>query len=454
MLVLFAQHSAQRVLRMPATIWLIGFGILLATFIHFMVPASAVSSPPVASVLTKVQVPRTMHTDPFNIDRYLNVPPNFSISVYTHIDDARFMEITPNGDLLVSQPSTGRVLLIRSNGSGDPVVSEFMTGLREPQDLVFDTIGDTTYLYISESNQINRFIYKPGDLTAHNREIVVSGLPDNSTPGLQGKYAHPLKNIAIDANHRLYVSIGSSCNACLEDTTSNPRRGAIYQYNADGTNGRLFAQGLRNAEGLAFVPGTNNLWVAVNNRDNIAYPYNDGSGNYGQVIPSYVNNHPPDEFTQVRDGSNSGWPFCNPNPDTSNGNNNMPFDPDYELNADGHVNCTTMDRIIKGVQAHSAPLGLIFLQGTNFPSLYRNGVVMALHGSWNRTNKTGYKLAYLPWDTTNQVPGVRVDLVTGWLNEATQEVWGRPVDLVVDQKGNLFISDDYKGTIYKLSAQP
>lgn len=451
MLVVFAQRARQQVQRMASAVRLVGMGALIVIVIHFLMPAAAVNTPLGASVSTQVEVPISMRFAPFDTDRYLNLPPNFAIAVYARIDKARFMAIAPNGDLLVSQPSTGKVLLVRPNGSGDPVITDFVTGLRNPHDIVFHTIGATTYVYISESHQINRFVYNLGDTTAHDRQIVVTGLPDNSTPELQGVYAHALKNIALDANHNLYVSIASTCNACLSDTTSDPIRGAIYQYSAEGTNRRLFAQGLRNAEGLAFVPATNDLWVVVNNRDNIAYPYNDGSGNYGKVIPSYVDNHPPEEFTRVRDGGNYGWPFCNPNPDTPNGVDNMPFDRDYEFNADGHVDCSTMDRISKGIQAHSAPLGLTFWQGTNFPSLYRDGAVVGLHGSWNRATKTGYKVAYFPWDSTNQVPGTQVDLVTGWLNEATQEVWGRPVDMVVNQQGNLLISDDYSGTIYQLS---
>ncbi|MFN6486250.1 MULTISPECIES: PQQ-dependent sugar dehydrogenase [unclassified Nostoc] len=404
-----------------------------------------------ASVETKLKVPNSMNYAPFNINRYLKVPPNFSISVYARIQNARFMAVAPNGDLLVSQPGKGKVLIVKSNGTKDPIISDFVTGLRKPHDIVFHKIGDITYVYISETHQINRFIYNSGDITAQNREIVVTGLPDSSTSELRGAYGHELKNIALDSNHKLYVSIASTCNACKEDTVSDPVRGAIYQYNADGSGKRLFAQGLRNAEGLAFVPGTNDLWVVVNNRDNIAYPFNDGSGNYGKIISSYVDNHPPEEFTKVRDGGNYGWPFCNPNPDTSNGLNNMPFDQDYEFNSDGSVDCNAMDRINKGIQAHSAPLGLTFLQNTNFPSLYSTGAVAGLHGSWNRQNKTGYRIAYFPWNTTTNTPGDEMDLVSGWLVPGTQEIWGRPVDMVVDQEGNLLISDDYSGTIYKLS---
>ncbi|MHC5611364.1 MAG: PQQ-dependent sugar dehydrogenase [Nostoc sp.] len=431
---------------------------LLTTVIPFEVLSTpALAIPPAASVDTKVNVPNTMTSWPFNTSRYLKVPPNFSISVYARIPNARFIAVAPNGDLLVSQPSTGKVLIVRANGSKDPIISEFVTGLRNPHDIVFHTINSTTYIYISESNQINRFIYKSGDITAHNRQVVVAGLLDSSSPELKGAYGHELKNIALDGNDKLYVSIASSCNACVSDTVSNPRRGAIYQYNADGSNPRLFAQGLRNAEGLAFVPGTNDLWVAVNNRDNIAYPFKDATNNYGKVIPSYVDNHPPEEFTRVRDGGNYGWPFCNPNPDTSSRFYYMPFDRDYQFNADGHVNCNAMDKIIRGIPAHSAPLGLTFLQNTNFPSLYSTGVLVGLHGSWNRQSKSGYNgytIAYFPWDSTTKIPGNQIDLVSGWTLPLTEKYWGRPVDMAVDQQGNLLISDDYSGTIYKLSYKP
>ncbi|MEH2375565.1 PQQ-dependent sugar dehydrogenase [Nostoc sp.] len=428
---------------------------LLTTVMPFEVLSTpALAIPPAASVDTKVNVPSTMSDPPFNISRYLKVPPNFSISVYARIPNARFIAVAPNGNLLVSQPATGKVLIVRANGSKDPIISEFVTGLSKPHDIVFHTINNITYVYISENNQINRFIYKYGDITAHNRQVVVANLPYPSTSELQGHYAHELKNIALDTNHKLYVSIASSCNACVSDTVSNPRRAAIYQYNADGSNPRLFAQGLRNAEGLAFVPGTNDLWVDVNNRDNIAYPFKDATNNYGKVIPSYVDNHPPEEFTRVRDGGNYGWPFCNPNPDTSSGFYYMPFDRDYQFNADGHVNCNAMDKIIRGIPAHSAPLGLTFLQNTKFPSLYSSGVLVGLHGSWNRQPKSGYagyKIAYFPWDSTTKIPGNQMDLVSGWTLPVTEKYWGRPVDMAVDQQGNLLISDDWSGTIYKLS---
>lgn len=397
-----------------------------------------------------------MRTFPFDVDRYLTVPPNFSIAVYARVPNARFMAVAPNGDLLVSQPRQGEVKIIRAGAAGgDPIVSTFAAGLRNPHDIVFHRINNTTYVYIAESNQINRYVYNDGDLTANNRQVVVTGLPDSSSSELGGAHGHQLKNIALDSNNKLYVSSASATNASISDATSVPPRAAIFQYNADGSGERLFARGLRNAEGLAMLPGTNELWVVVNLRDNIAYPYHndwdgDGADDYGKVLASYVDDHPPDALTRVRDGGNYGFPFVNPNPDTASGLNNMPYDLDVQNNANGQYGTVdSFDRITKGIQAHTAPLGLSFTGGTRFPAAYQPGTVVPLHGSWNRTRRVGYKVIYFPWNNAAQAPGGETDLIAGWVEG--ENYWGRPVDAVVDGQGNLLISDDFSGTIYKLT---
>jgi glucose/arabinose dehydrogenase len=411
-------------------------------------PARAQLPAPATVALT---VPASLASAPFDVARSVQVPAGFAMAVYARVPGARFMAVTPDGSLLVSQPGAGKVSLVRpGTAGGPPIVTDYATGLRQPHDMVFHTIGATTYLYLTESNQINRYVWHAGDLTAQNREVIITGLPDASTPELKGNYAHALKNLALDGNHKLYVSIASTCNVCLSDTQSDPKRAAIYQYDADGTNRRLFAQGLRNAEGLAFIPGTNTLWVTVNGRDNTPYPLQDNTGQYGQVINSYVDNHPPDLFTKVVDGGNYGWPFANPTPDTSTGLDNMPFDLDYDTNRDGAVPLTTFTTISKGIQAHSAALGFTFLQGTAFPASYANAAVVALHGSWNRSAPAGYKVVYFPWNTTTQTPGAQTDLIAGFVSGGS--AWGRPVDVAVDSQGKLFISDDQSGTIYQLTA--
>jgi len=401
------------------------------------------ADPPSAMVRSQVQVPGALHSGVFGQDRFLNLPPGFQISLFAKVSGARFLAIAPNGDVLVSQPGSGRITLLRPDPVGGvPAQFAFATGLNNAQGIVFQTIGSTTYLYVSEAHQVSRYVYLPGDTKAHDRQVVVTGLPDGGN--------HPLKNIAFDSDGKLYVAIASSCNVCTSDTTSSPQRAAIYVYNADGSGARLFAQGLRNAEGLAFLPGTRQLFVVMNNRDDLPYPVKDASGNYGKLMASYVDNHPPDLFTSVRDGGNYGWPFCNSNPD--NGLDRMPFDPDYDVNRDSHVNCGAMDLPDKGIQAHSAPLGLSLLQGTTFATPYRNGAVLGLHGSWDRSTPTGYKVTW--YSLSGGRPGAATDLVTGWLDDVSHSAWGRPVAAVADAAGGLLISDDSAGAIYRLTYAP
>jgi glucose/arabinose dehydrogenase len=232
-------------------------------------------------------------------------------------------------------------------------------------------------------------------------------------------------------------------------------RGAIYVYNADGTGGRLYARGLRNAEGLDILPGTNTLWVTGNSRDQIPYPFDNafggGSGNdAGKVIPAYVDENPTELFTAIRDGGNYGWPFCNPQPNSAM--SNLELVRDFDFNADlSQLNCATADRPSKGIRAHSAPLGMSFLHNSNVPAAYRSGAAIALHGCWNCTSlRAGYKVIYIPFDASGNA-GAETDLVTGFVTDPdARTFWGRPVDVIPDGQGGLLISDDYAGAIYQL----
>jgi glucose/arabinose dehydrogenase len=402
----------------------------------------------------RVEVPKVWKYEPFNRERMLNVPAGARISVLARVREARFLAVSPEGAILVSQPDRGKIVLIKASRSAEPAIDDLISGLRLPHGMIFESIGGKLYLYVSESNQISRFVYSQGQALKASQEIVLPNLPDRSSSNLGGIYGHELKNIAIGPDRKLYVDIASATNANPADTTSDPVRSAIYRCDLDGRNLQLFARGIRNAEGLAFVPGTNVLWAVVNERDNIRYPFRNGwqgsrKSDYGRVLPSYVDDHPPDEFIEVREGANYGWPFVNPNPDK--GLNNMSFDPDFENNPDwSRFPPDAFRRIDKGIQAHSAPLGLSFLQNSKVPLPFRNAAVTALHGSWNRTRKTGYKVIIFPW-LANGKPGQQADLVSGWLNDESQRAWGRPVDVVPDLDGNLLISDDASGTIYRLS---
>lgn len=408
-----------------------------------------------ASVVVPLEVRDALAEAPFNEAKDLTVPPGFGIRVWARVAGARFMALAPNGDVLVSVPGEGKIVLLRERADEPPQAFDYATGLRNPHDMVFHAIDGVTYLYVAESNRVTRSVYRSAETLSGERVTVVDNLPDNSSPELQGNYGHELKNIALSPDHKLYVSVASTCNACTEDTVSDPVRGAIYQHAADGTQRRLFARGLRNAEGLDFIPGTGTLWVTVNNRDNVLVPTDvdidgDGASDIGELLPAYVDNNPPELFTSVRDGANYGWPFCNAiaNPAMSG----LALEPDYQLNRAGAaLNCAVVERSAKGMRAHSAPLGFSFLQSSSVPAAYRAGAAVAQHGCWNCTSlNAGYKVTYFPFDAAGNT-GAEMDLVSGFVTDPEErDVWGRPVDVIADAKGNLLISDDFAGAIYQL----
>jgi glucose/arabinose dehydrogenase len=287
-------------------------------------------------------------------------------------------------------------------------VSTLIDGLSYAQGMALHPSGDRLYLYVGESKQVSRFNLAARATSADDKRVIVPDLPDSSSLELLGSYRHALKNLVIGPDDKLYVDIASAMNAHPIDTTSNPVRSAIYQYDLDGANGKIFARGIRNAEGLAFVPGTNELWAAVNESDDVRYPFRNswqgsGSNDYGKRITSYIDDHPPDEFVHVKEGANYGWPFADPNPYTPNGLDHMPFAPNYETNPDWSKYPERMfTRVDKGIQAHSAPLGMAFLQDSKTPELFREGIAIALHGSWDRSRKTGYKVIFFPWQGGGQ----------------------------------------------------
>jgi len=403
----------------------------------------------------RVTVPANETRPPFDRDRYLSAPPGFKVSVVARVPRARFiLSLTP-ADTLVALPYAGKIVLLRETAPGQTLVFDYLKHLRKPQGLALWRSQHETFLYVAESNQVVRMPITLGADAPGSPELVVPDLPDGSSPELHGAYGHDLKNIAIGPDNKLYVDIGSASNANPADTASNPVRCAIYQYDLDGRSGRLFARGIRNAEGLGFVPNGDQLWVVVNGRDELRFPFHQGfqgesRDDFGKRITAYVDDHPPDELICVRKGANYGWPFANPDPDTPTGLDKMPFDPDIDNNPNWSKYPEGLfTRVDKGIPAHSAPLGMAFLQGTKLP--FRGGLAVALHGSWDRSIKTGYKVIFFPWLDSGR-PGNATDLVSGWLDDATQEEWGRPVDVRPSADGrSLLISDDLSGTVYRLS---
>jgi hypothetical protein len=200
--------------------------------------------------------------------------------------------------------------------------------------------------------------------------------------------------------------------------------------------------------------------VAVE-RDDIAYPfhraYAAATDAYGQVMPAYVANHPPDEVARLTPGRNLGWPFCDPDPDvdpgrpgTAEGYGNMRFDADVQTNAGGRLlHCAKLPRIERGIPAHSAPLGFHFLEGSKLPSRWSNGAVLAAHGSWDRQPPRPPAVLWLPWDARTRTLGSAITLVGGFQNPNGSR-WGRSVDAVPGPDGALYVSDDQTGAIYRI----
>jgi glucose/arabinose dehydrogenase len=222
---------------------------------------------------------------------------------------------------------------------------------------------------------------------------------------------HRTRTIAFGADGKLYLAVGSSCNICVEE---DERRAAVLRYNPDGSGFELFATGLRNPVGLAFQPERERLWAAVNERDN-----------QGDEIP-------PDLITIVNQGADYGWPNCRP--------------PDAEPQEPGN-DCADIEPPTVGIQAHSAPLGLTFATGEQFPEAFQGGIFVAQHGSWNREPPAAPKLLYIAFQDGEPV-GAQ-DFATGWQDENGNR-WGRSVGVVVAPDGSLIVSDDEAGLLYRI----
>jgi len=337
----------------------------------------------------------------------LKVPPGFHVDVFAaDLDGVRLMVLDPAGTLLVSVPSRGRVLALPDrNGDGKADATHLvMDRLHQPHGLAFKDGA----LYIAETGRVLRFEYDPATMKAAQGRVAVPKLPAEGN--------HWTRTVVFGPDGRMYVSVGSSCNACRE---SDPRRAAVLRYQADGSGEQLFATGLRNAVGLAFHPGTGVLWATVNERD----------WRGADVPPDYV--------TEVKEGAHYGWPDC-----MTMGGKAVP---DRSVNRVARCEGVTPPTV--EIQAHSAPIGLAFYTATQFPAEYRGSLFVAYRGSWNRIVPTGYKVVRIRFQD-GKPAGVE-DFATGWLEGAS--AWGRPADVLVGRDGALYVSDQGAGRIYRIS---
>ena len=327
-----------------------------------------------------------------------------------------------------------------------------MSGLTSPQGLAFARLGGRWVLYVGESDQIDRYPWGARGISG-TRTVIAAHLPDLDPAGDD---VHREKDIAVAPDGTVYFDVGSSSNASPGDRTSSPPRAVIMAVNSDGGGLRVVERGVRNGEGLAVAPD-GSVWTAVNERDNITYPFHSSyaghSDAFGLVIQAYVNNHPSDEVVRVTAGRDLGWPYCNPDQDQSHPAGSLadvPFVADAVTNPGGiHLNCAALAPVEVGLPAHSAPLGMSFLEASALPAPWSGGAVVAVHGSWDRQPPRAPAVLWMAWDAAKHTLEPAVTLVTGFQN-ADGSRWGRPADAVPGPDGALYVSDDTAGAIYRL----
>ena len=317
--------------------------------------------------------------------------------ISNQVRGARFIAVAPNGDIVVALISEGRVVAVDQNSAPDSPPRMVIGGLPRPNAVVFR--GND--LYIADNTGVVRIKDYP------------RGIPETLINDLPVHGGHMNRALALDAQGNIFVSSGSDCNICVEH---DPRLASILRYNADGTRGRIFASGLRNASGLAF-DSRGRLWAVVNQRDNLAPDHTD---------------LPPDELDLIQEGGNYGWPTAYPD-----GNKRL-ANPEFPGASVADFLPTTLN-----IQAHSAPLEIALDSKTET-------LFIAYQGSWNRVPPTGYKVVRVDlgaeWTGKPKAPE---DFVTGWLTPRGR-VLAHPIGVALGPDSSLYISDD-SGNIFKVT---
>jgi glucose/arabinose dehydrogenase len=406
---------------------------------------------PGRSTVTLV-VPKGLGGTPFGTPRKVVVPAGWKAQVWARVPDARMEAWTPEGDLLVSEPDNNTIVELKPGAHQAASTTTLLSGLASPQGMAFARLSGHWVLYVGESDQIDRYPWGAHGISGA-RTVIAAKLPGFSS----GDDVHPYKDIAVTPSGTVYFDVGSSSNANPDDRTMKPPRAVMMAVRPNGTDLHVVEKGVRNGEGLAVAPnGT--VWTAVNNRDNIPYPFHRAYGGYkdafGKVIQAYVNNHPPDEVLPITQGRDAGWPYCNPDQDLNHPAGslaNVPFVPDALTNPGGdHLDCAKLPKLQVGLPAHSAPLGMAFLEHSKIPAPWSGGAVVGVHGSWNREPPRTPAVLWMAWDAAKHTLKPSVPLITGFQN-ADGSRWGRPVDAVPGPDGALYVSDDTANAIYRFT---
>ncbi len=353
------------------------------------------------------------------------VPAGFKIELYaSSFRDPRFLLTAPNGDIFVVESRANQIKVLRdANGDGKPDVTEIFAerDLNKPFGIAFyPPGGDPQFLYVANTDGVLRFPYRNGDLKARGPAEKLGAHLSGGAAHLRSG-GHWTRDIVFSPDgKKMYVSIGSRSND--SDSASEADRARIFEFKPDGTDQKVYAWGIRNAVGIAFRPGSNELWMSTNERDEI-----------GEDLP-------PDYISSVRPAGFYGWPWFYIG--------NHP-DPRHKGKHPELADKAIVPDVL--VQAHSATLNLSFYTGDQFPSEYKGDIFAAFHGSWNRMKRTGYKVVRVPFDhSTGKSLGEYEDFVSGFVTR-DGKVWGRPVGITVAKDGSLLISEDGNGTIWRVS---
>jgi glucose/arabinose dehydrogenase len=340
----------------------------------------------------------------------LAVPTGMRVQVYSSdVPLARVMLFTPEGDLIVSRTRAGVVSLLERDRNAD--------GLAEGHRVLFENLDGPHglalhdgWLYVAERTSISRVRFDSA-----------TGMPDGSLEpiltGLTTDGFHQTKTIGIGPDGWLYLAHGSSCNACVE---KDPRRATIMRLRPDGSGAGVYATGLRNSVGFDWAPWDGALYATDNGRDLLGDDF------------------PPDELNRIEQGRFYGWPYVN---------GFGVADPDLGGEYAGDPVPT---HPVHGFRPHNAPLGIHFVRAAKLPAGYERTALVALHGSWNRSTPDGYKVAALRWRDDGTIE--ESDFLTGFLND--EGIIGRPAFVTEGPDGAIYVSDDYAGVVYRVSAAP
>ncbi|MCE2612182.1 sorbosone dehydrogenase family protein [Flavobacteriaceae bacterium D16] len=387
-------------MNLPKSLNLFVLVVLLSIFVISCKQTKEEKKGPVIEekVTTEVRLP---------LDR-LKLPEGFKISIYAEgIEEARSMAMGDNGTLFVGNRKGKRVYAIQDT-DGDYRADNIMvldTTFTVPNGIAFRNGS----LYVAEVNRLLRFDNIEANLYNPPEPVVV--YDDYPT-----EFHHGWKYIAFGPDGKLYVPVGAPCNICESE---DERFASITRMDPDGTNREIYAHGVRNTVGFTWHPETGELWFTDNGRDMM-----------GDDIP-------PCELNRVSEaGQHFGYPYCH---------GGTIKDPEFG----DKFPCADFVPPAQNLGPHTAPLGVKFYTGNMFPEEYRGHAFIAEHGSWNRSSKIGYRISLVKVEDNKAVS--YETFLDGWLDEASQEVFGRPVDLLQLDDGSMLISDDYGNIIYRVS---